>query len=161
MKLFYSFLFCLFFSVSSYAQTYGVSVIGNLQTESVGLGLRAQFPISFLQISPQIAYYPSFNHIHESFIGLSTHIVLLKTTFSWYTLCNFSYNAWYNFQESPMVDAKQNNLTFELGAGVAGTNCRAPFFEYGYNPFLKDANVRIGLLFRFNCSSRERKPYNI
>jgi hypothetical protein len=143
----------------------GGSVIYNLQTRSFGIGARAEYPIEQitllegLSLAPQIAYYPSFNNIHEFFIGTSVHLgVYTFKQWKVYGLTNISYNGWINHKDSGIENAKFSNLGFELGGGITSTNCIRPFFEYRYNVKWKEANLRLGLIYTLKCDKRGQVP---
>ncbi|MFO7869302.1 MAG: hypothetical protein R6U95_08410 [Bacteroidales bacterium] len=122
-----------------------------MQTESVGIEVRGLFPFSFVDISPQISLYPRFNNVHELQLGLSAQAHILKNKYTWYMLGHISYNRWYNYEYSPMEGAQLNNMIFDVGAGVMLNSCIRPFFEWRYNPFWQEANIRAGVLFNLAC----------
>ncbi len=128
----------------------GVSGIYNFQTESFGAGLRMNIqPSNMFRIVPQVAYYPSFNKIHELYAGLGLELNLFKIKrFSFYLLGHGGYNSWLNWEESNMEDVKQHNWALEGGGGLAyNKGTIRPFIEYRYNVAWKETNLHIGLLF--------------
>ena len=157
----------LFLSLNLFSQKkgYGGSLMYNLQTKSFGIGLRGEYPIEQISLleglvlAPQVAYYPSFNKIHEFYIGSSIHLGVYKIQ-KWkiYALTNISYNGWINHKNSGADNAKFSNIGFELGAGITGTSCTRPFFEYRYNVKWKEANLRLGIIHTFNCDKRGMVP---
>lgn len=143
----------------------GGSLIYNLQTRGFGVGARAEFQIKQVDLLegiylvPQVAYFPGFNTIHEFYAGSSLHLGVYATKmFRVYALTNLSYNGWINYDESAASNAKFSNLQFDLGAGISGTKCWRPFFEYRYNLKWKEASLHLGLLYVFNCNQRGMVP---
>ncbi|QQS49867.1 MAG: hypothetical protein IPM71_09590 [Bacteroidota bacterium] len=143
----------------------GGSLIYNLQTRGFGVGARAEFEIKQVDLLegiylvPQVAYFPGFNTIHEFYAGSSLHLGVYATKmFRVYALTNLSYNGWINHDESAASNAKFSNLQFDLGAGISGTKCWRPFFEYRYNLKWKEASLHLGLLYVFNCNQRGMVP---
>jgi hypothetical protein len=147
----------IFFSTNIFSQNKGIGVcaIYNFQTESVGAGLRAEIPVKKLIIVPQIAYYPSFNKIHEFYAGLSWHLDIASygnTTL--YTIINGAFNGWINYEGSTKKNAKFSNWAAEGGIGIKKGKCWKPFIELRYNVKWKEANLRLGLMYYFNCNKK-------
>jgi len=151
------------------AQEVGAELVGNPQTESFGLGFRANIPVSSILISPQFAYYPSFNKVSEYYLGASAHVGIFGLNNSViYGLANVSYNSWLNYEDSPMKKAHKANLGLEAGIGITGKRCVKPFGEFRYNVKWRETNLRIGILIDLSCkgsgsgyhNSGERKAVN-
>jgi hypothetical protein len=143
----------------------GGSFIYNLQTKSIGLDLRTEIPIKQydilegLTLAPQISYYPGFNNVHEFYIGTSIHVgVYSYDKWKVYGLANLSYNGWIDYKDSGMENAKFSNIGFEGGVGITNDECIRPFFEYRYNIKWKEASIRLGVIYSFNCEKRGQVP---
>ncbi len=138
----------------SYSQSIGGGLAGNIQTESLGIELRAVVPISFISITPQIAYYPFFDKVSEVYAGIGLQVPFLSFRSSHlYALGHVSYDAWLNYTESPMKNAKLHNIAGEVGLGIVSDRCLNPFAEYRYNIIFREANIRIGILIDLSCNS--------
>ncbi len=136
---------------------FGASVIYNFQTESFGSGLRINFkPYKVFRIVPQVAYYPSFNKVHEYYVGLGLELNVVKIKqYSFYLLAHGAYNGWVNNTESKMKDAKYSNVALEGGFGVVrNKGCWRPFLEYRYNAWWKEGNLRLGIMYVFGCNDK-------
>ena len=150
-------LFVFLFNSYLFSQKFGagVSLIYNFQTESVGAGLRAEIVKGQASIVPQIAYYPAFNKISEFYLGLSLHLDLISYgDITMYGIANGSYNGWINYGISTMEKAKFSNWDAELGAGIKKGKCIRPFLEFRYNFKWKEANLRLGIMYFFNCNKK-------
>lgn len=168
-KLFFSlFLFMMLSGTNGFSQDnigVGGAALYNLQTKSFGLGVRAEYPIEQIKllegvsVSPQFAYYPWFNNIHEFYLGASAHLGLYKyRKWKLYGLANLSFNGWFNYNTSGVDNAKFGNLGFDLGGGITTTKCNRPFFEFRYNFKWNEANVRVGYIYTFRCKQRGMVP---
>lgn len=147
-------LICVFLSHLLYSQSIGGGLAGNIQTESIGVELRAVVPISFVSITPQIAYYPIFNKVSELYAGIGLQVPFLSLgSANMYALGHASYDAWLNYTESPMKNAKLHNFAGEVGLGIVSDRCLNPFAEYRYNIVFREANIRIGILIDLSCNS--------
>ena len=140
-----------------YSQNFGLgtSIIYNFQTQSLGASLRAEVPVRRLVLVPQIAYYPSFNKITEFYAGVSIHqdiVTYINSTA--YLLLNGAYNGWINYETSSMEKAKFSNIAAEIGIGFKKGKCWKPFMELRYNFKWKEANLRIGIMYYFNCDKK-------
>ncbi len=135
---------------SSFSQEYlvGGSAIYNFQTESIGFGVRGEVAFDRYSIVPQFSYFPSFNKVHEYYIGVSGHYNLINAS-SWkfYGLGNLSYNRWINADAAPNGKGKKSNIGFELGGGVATNGILNPFIEYRYNIRHQETMLHIGLIY--------------
>lgn len=145
---------CLITTHFSYSQSIGGALTGNIQTESLGIELRAVVPISYISITPQVTYYPFFNKVSEIYagIGIQAPIVSIRSSYL-YALGHVSYDAWLNYTQSPMKDAKLHNIAGEVGLGIVSDRCLNPFAEYRYNVIFREANIRIGILLDLSCNS--------
>ncbi len=136
----------------------GLSAMYNLQTESFGAGFRLNLkPSSTFRLIPQVAYYPSFNKIHEYYAGLGLELNIFKIkSYSFYLLAHGAYNGWLNVETSLMKDAQYGNWASEGGAGIVkNTGCWRPFSEFRYNGNWKETNFRIGIMYVFGgCNKR-------
>jgi hypothetical protein len=135
----------------------GLSAVYNLQTESFGAEFRLNLkPSSMFRVIPQVAYYPSFNKIHEYYAGLGFELNVFKIKkYNFYFLAHGGYNGWLNYETSLMKEAKYSNWVLEGGAGlVKNTGCVRPFLEYRYNGRWRETNLRLGLLFVFGCKKK-------
>lgn len=143
-------------SLSQYyvAQKFGLggSVMYNFQTESWGLGIRAEFPKNRLSIVPQVSYYPSFNKIHEYYLGVGFNYNLFRLRkWTFYVLAHPGYNAWLNYENSAMSKAKRSNLDLEGGIGLKTGRCLKPFLEYRYNVHWKETHLQLGFVYFLGC----------
>lgn len=143
----------------------GGGAIYNFQTKSFGLDVRAEYPIEQFNIlngiiiSPQLAYYPWFNNVHEFYLGASAHVGIYSyKNWTLYGLTNVSYNGWINHSESGAENAKFSNIGFDLGAGITNNSCIRPFIEYRYNFKWREANLRLGVIYTINCNKRGMVP---
>jgi hypothetical protein len=144
-------------SSNLYSQNFGIGAcaIYNFQTESFGAGLRAEIPVKKLIVVPQISYYPGFNQIQEYYAGVSLHFNIVSYgNLTFYTLINGAYNGWINYESSSLSTAKYSNWAAEGGIGIKKGKCWKPFMELRYNVKWKEANLRIGLMYFFNCDSK-------
>lgn len=151
----------IFYSSGLFSQNFGagLSAIYNFQTESFGAGIRAEIIHDQISIVPQIAYYPPFNKITEFYAGVSLHInVISFDDITLYGIANGSYNGWINHEGSVMENAKFSNWGADIGVGIKKGKCIRPFMEFRYNFKWKEANLRIGIMYFFNCS---KKGYHI
>lgn len=152
------FIVILILSLKGYSQKFGMgfSAIYNPQTESFGIGLRAEIPKDKISIVPQIAYYPAFNKVSEFYAGVSFHLNVLNIkNWNLYTLANGSYNGWLNYNNSQIENAKLSNWDGELGLGLTTRGCTRPFIEYRYNFKWKETNLRVGVMFYFKCNNKK------
>ena len=145
----------------------GGSLVYNLHTRSLGLGLRAEFPIEkadFLEgisLVPQLTYYPPFNRIHEFYLGTSVHLGVYRIDrWKFYTLANVSYNGWINNDSTQYREGNFSNLGIEVGIGVSATvkKCLHPFFEFRYNFKWNDPTLSLGILYTLKCERRGMVP---
>jgi hypothetical protein len=143
----------------------GGSVIYNFQTNGIGLGLRAEYPLESIDLLdgvslvPQIAYFPGFNDIHEFFVGTSAHLTCYTLNkWKFYGLINLSYNGWINYKDSGSRKAKFSNPGMELGAGITMNRCLRPFLEFRYNAWWREATVQLGLVYTLKCEKRGSLP---
>jgi hypothetical protein len=149
-----SIIFLFPISISCFSQSIGACIVGNPQTESIGIGLRFEKPYSYVSIVPQFSYYPFFNKVSEYYLGASLHINIIENSSARiYGIINGSYNSWMNYSESPMKNAKETNWGAEFGAGIVGQSCITPFAEYRYNLKWHETNFRIGILLDLDCGS--------
>jgi hypothetical protein len=147
----------LLLSFKLYSQKFGMglSVMYNFQTESFGTSIRGEFIRNQISIVPQITYYPSFNKITELYLGASLHVnVVSYGNLTMYAIANGSYNGWINYENSVMDNAKFSNWGAEAGIGIKKGKCLRPFMELRYNVKWKEANLRLGLMYFFNCSKK-------
>lgn len=150
----------LFSGNSTYSQKLGVGLeaIYNFQTNSFGPGLRCEIVKNQISIVPQIAYYPSFNKVSEFYAGASLHLnVMSYGTYTLYAILHASYNGWINYANSPMENARFSNWCLEGGLGLRTSQCIRPFLELRYNVKWKEANLRLGVMYFFNCKNKGGK----
>ncbi len=143
-----------------YSQNFGLGLeaIYNFQTQSLGAGLRGEIIKNEISIVPQIAYYPSFNKVSEFYAGASLHINIISYgTYTLYVILHGSYNGWFNYENSPMAKAKFSNWCAEGGLGLKTSKCLRPFMEFRYNVKWKEANIRLGVIYIFNCKDKGGK----
>ena len=163
-----SFLVLNAYSISfSQQNMVGGSLVYNLHTKSLGLGLRAEFPIEKvdllegLSVVPQLTYYPPFNRIHEFYLGSSIHLgVYSIDRWLFYTLVNVSYNGWINNDDTRYREGNFSNLGVEIGIGISAKvkKCLHPFFEFRYNFKWNDPTLGLGLLYTLKCDRRGMVP---
>lgn len=150
----------LLISNNLFSQKFGVGVeaIYNFQTNSFGPGLRCEIVKNQISIVPQIAYYPGFNKVSEFYAGASLHLNIMSYgTYTLYGILHASYNGWINYAESPMENAKFSNWCLEGGLGLRTSQCIRPFLEFRYNVKWKEANIRLGVIYFFNCKNKGGK----
>lgn len=168
------FLLMLCISLASYSQRrqpdnnkFGGAVIYNIQTSGLGLDLRAEFPLTRinllegLSIVPQVAYYPWFNPVSEFYIGSAVHLgVYTINTWRFYALANVSYNGFINHENNTEREGSFSNLGLDAGIGVSKKirKCWHPFFEFRYNAWWSELNMRLGLMYDLKCDRRGAVP---
>jgi hypothetical protein len=143
----------------------GGSLIYNFQAKSIGLGLRAEFPLKSidfldgLSLVPQFSYFPWFNEVSEFYIGSSVHLgVYTLNKWRFYGLVNLSYNGWINYDDSGARNARFSNPCIEAGAGVTMKRCLRPFLEIRYNAWWREANIQLGIIYTIKCERRGSLP---
>jgi hypothetical protein len=136
----------------------GADIMYNFQTESFGAGARANiFPNNRLSFVPQASYYFAFNKVEEYYLGLSLEYkVIQREKVNLYALAHGAYNNWLSYERSPMKGAKLNNWNGELGIGISNNKCLRPFLEYRYNFKFKETHLRLGFLYIFGCSGKDK-----
>ncbi len=146
--------------LNGYSQNVGAGgdIMYNFQTESFGVGARANiFPNNRLSFVPQVSYYFAFNKVEEYYLGLGLEYkVLMRDRFNIYLLAHGGYNKWLSYEKSPMEGAEPNNWNGEGGIGISNNKCLRPFLEYRYNLKFKETHLRVGLLYIFGCSGGSR-----
>jgi hypothetical protein len=163
------FLFNTFISSNSNAQSnqYGGSVIYNMGTKSLGIGLRGEFPIpqiyllEGISVVPQAAYYPGFNPIHEFYLSSSVHLNAYSyNKWNFYGLMNLSFNGWINNEDREYRQGDFSNFSIEAGIGtsVKIMKCLHPFFEFRYNFRWNELNARLGFTHDIPCNRRGAVP---
>lgn len=163
LPLLYGFII-FFITIQAHAQTVvglGACGIYNIQTEGIGLGVRAQFRLfRNLSVVPQVYYFPSFNKIHELFIGANLHYEIYKwKRFTPYLAGGGFYNDWINSDEFKNNKAKPSNFMPEIGVGVLfGKKCWKPFIEQRYNPLWQEGAFRLGIMWYPNCNTKGPGP---
>jgi ABC-type long-subunit fatty acid transport system fused permease/ATPase subunit len=151
---FLSISICIILFQYSFSQSIGGGLAGNIQTESIGVELRAIVPTKFFSVTPQIVYYPFFNTITELYAGIGIQVPFMHIkTANVYALGHASYDAWFNYDVSPMLNAKFHNFAGEIGLGIISDRCLNPFAEYRYNIVFREANIRVGILVDLSCNS--------
>lgn len=161
-KFFIILLYTLFLTTTTnlYSQNFGLGAeaIYNFQTRSFGAGLRGEFIKNGISIVPQISYYPAFNKVSEFFVGASLHVNIMSYgTYMLYAILHASYNGWLNYKSSPMENAKFSNWDLEGGLGIRTSKCIRPFVEFRYNVKWRETNIRLGVLYLFNCKDKGGK----
>jgi hypothetical protein len=135
----------------------GLSGIYDFQTNGIGFGARAYIPLTErLAVSPQFAYFPPFNAIHEIYAGVSAQFkVLYIRNWHVYALAAGYYNRWLNYTNFDSKIARSNNIAGEFGVGIMKTiACIHPFAELRYDQKWKEAHLQIGFLISFgDCYS--------
>jgi hypothetical protein len=146
------------------AQLIGVGAEGiyNIQTESIGTGIRASFfPNKRFSFTPQFSYFFPFNKINEFTIGLGIEGKFIKRKkINVYGKLHGGYNSWINYKTSLLKDAKPNNWNFEGGLGISTNTCLRPFIEYRYNVKFKETHLNLGFLYIFGCSKKNKYNNN-
>ena len=136
----------------------GAEAIYNFQTTSFAPGIRAEFVKGQMSIVPQVAYYPAFNKVTEFFAGASLHLNIMSYgQYTLYFIVHGSYNGWINYESSPMSNARFSNWCLDGGLGLKTNKCIRPFMEFRYNFKWKEANIRLGVMYFFNCANRNGK----
>lgn len=160
------FLILLVSSTTLFSQQYrlGGSAIYSFTTRGFGLGLRGEFPVERIEllegisIVPQLSFFPSFNRVTDFYIGSSAHLYVYKyDKWMFYALINASYRAWNIRDESDPSD-DYANFAIEAGIGVTRNTCLRPFMEFRINAVGAEPNLRIGILYTFNCDIRGAVP---
>lgn len=156
-RVFFILPFFLLFALSGKSQNIGIGadVLYNFQTESIGAGARINFfPNARLSIVPQFSYYFAFNKINEYYAGLGLEFKFIRTQkVNFYAIAHGAYNAWLNYEVSPMKGAQPNNWNLEGGIGVSTNTCLRPFLEYRYNLKFMETHLRLGVLYIFGCNN--------
>ncbi len=155
-KIILVYFFIALTSQMSFSEGVGIGASGiyNFQTESFGVGLRLNIkPSNAFRVVPQVSYYPSFNKIHDLYLGVGIEVNLFKIKrFNFYALGYGGYNSWLNWEEYNMKGAKKANWAGEFGGGiVTNKGCLRPFIEYKYNLKWRETNLHLGVLFVFGC----------
>ncbi len=162
-----SFILCVSIPSNAQQNLAGGSLVYNLHTRSLGLGVRAEIPLEKvdllegISIVPQLTYYPPFNPVHEFYLGSSVHLgVYSIDRWLFYTLANVSYNGWINNDDTQYREGKFSNLGIEAGIGVSAEikKCFHPFFECRYNFKWNDLSLGLGLLYTLKCERRGMVP---
>ncbi len=150
-----SFFLFISFVVQSQTIGAGASAIYNIQTESIGAGIRASiFPNKRISIVPQFSYFFPFNKINEYTVGLGVEGKFIKREkINVYATIHGGYNSWLNYKSSPMKDAKPTNWNFEGGIGISTNTCLRPFLEYRYNTRFRETHLDLGFLYIFGCKN--------
>lgn len=132
----------------------GASAMYNFQTESFGIGARANFfPNNKLSFVPQFTYYPGWGEINEYMIGMALEYKIRRgNKLNYYVLLHGAYNKWNDYNESALKDAEPTNWNAEGGIGITTNKCLRPFLEYRYNIKFMETHLRLGLLYVFGCS---------
>jgi hypothetical protein len=151
-----------------FGQEYGLggSLIYNFSSRGTGIGLRAEFPIERvklmqgLSVVPQASYFPGFNNdYNEFYLGSSIHLgVYSHRKWLFYTLANISYRGWINYDETADENTQFSNLAAEAGLGVTRRTCLRPFMELRLNVIGAEPNIRLGLMYTFNCDIKGAVP---
>jgi hypothetical protein len=131
----------------------GGALIYNFQTKSWGMDIRANFkPMKKLRFVPQFTYFPSFNKIHEYYLGLGLEYSLgYIQNYNLYLLGHGGYNAWVNYDESRLKEAQYSNWVGEIGLGLSKPiKCWRPFVEFRYNFKWKESSFHLGVLYVFH-----------
>lgn len=168
---------CVFWYSSAHAQeslSFGVSGAYNFPLETIGIGTRANIPLSpVLTVSPQVRYAPAFNDIHELFAGANLHFHFIRSNrqrgrsydagspkTGAYLIGGIHYNRWINYSPRKNPLAKTNNILPEAGIGVVfGGNVLKVFLEGKYNPLWLEPSAEAGLLISPFNRSRELKCF--
>ncbi len=151
------FILTFSFSINTYSQNtigVGASVMANLQSNGIGGGLRAQFMLyRNLSIVPQAYYYPSFNAIHEYYLGANLHYEIYRwAKFTPYLTAGGFYNHWENWANFIYPKAGLDNIVAEGGIGILfGKKCWKPFIEQRYNPIWQEGTLRLGIMWYPLC----------
>ena len=158
------FLLSSFLSVRAQEYRLGGSAIYNFKTRGFGVGLRGEFPLERvewlegLSIVPQLSFFPSFNSVTDFYVGSSVHLGVYKhRKWIFYALINASYRAW-NIQGESDNGDEYSNVAVEGGIGVTRHTCLRPFLELRLNTIGVEPNLRIGVLYTFNCDIKGAVP---
>ncbi len=134
------------------SRAYGIGGVYDFQTNGLGLGVRAYIPITDrFAVSPQLAWFPPFNKIHEVYVGAAAqYAIYFMTSWHFYALGAVYYDRWQNAGDFHGKIAKVNNIAEEGGVGIMRTfGCLKPFFEARYDVKWKEANVQAGIMISF------------
>lgn len=153
-----------FLSVNAQEFRLGGSAIYNFRTHGFGLGIRGEFPVERIEwleglsIVPQLAFFPSFNRVTDFYIGSSVHLGVYKhRKWIFYGLINASFRAWDLNDDSDGAE-EYSNVAVEAGIGVTRHTCLRPFLELRLNAIGIEPNLRIGVLYTFNCDIKGAVP---
>lgn len=132
----------------------------NFQTKGFGPDIRGNIWLyKFISVAPRIAYYPSYNKIHELYAGVDLlgHKILQKK-WDFYGFVGGFYNMWFNYSKFNKKSGKANNLEAEAGAGLVWRRgCINPFIEGRYNTKWKEGTLALGILINLNrCKNKYR-----
>lgn len=165
MKRFVVLILIIFSSYYLNAQNFGLgaSIMYNFQTESFGVGARANFfPNSTISFVPQFTYYPGWGEIKEYMIGMAIEYKIKRgNRFNYYLLAHGGYNSWLNYDASALKDAQPTNWNLEGGVGITTNTCLRPFLEYRYNIKFMETHLRLGFLYIFGCKTNSGGGHGI
>ncbi len=143
------------------AQGIGGGVIYNLPTNNIGFDIRYEYPKRQFVFAPQAAIFPGIGPITEFNVGGAVHYLLPVRMGKVlpYALLFGGYNGWISHESAPDPDAKFSNWSLEPGVGITLKQCLRPYAEYRYSVKWDEANVRIGIIYTFNCGGHICQTY--
>lgn len=160
MKKFLFTLILLSVLIYSKAQGIGGGIIYNIPTSNVGFDFRYELPKRQFVLAPQASVFPGIGPITELNVGCSVHYI--PTNFGKmlpYAILFGGYNAWINYKDSPDPNARFSNWSVEPGLGLTTRTCIRPYFEWRYSVKYGENNVRVGVIYTFNCGGHICQTY--
>lgn len=128
---------------------FGTHLLYNQQTEGTGFGLRIYIPINeMMVISSKLDVFPKANLIHEKNLAVGFQYHLINNgDWTFFPMAELTGNQWTNYQDFIFPKAQKNSIALEGGAGILRSKgIFRPTLEWKYNPFLKEATFRLGIL---------------
>lgn len=145
---------------AQYELQLGLSASYNYQTSGIGIGTRVGIPISYRFIAtPMVNYYPSFNQVHEVYLGGQIEYKVLPGRFfrPYLAVAGF-YDLWLNSEDFENDYSSSSNIIPTASIGVRiGNKCFVPFVEQSYNPVWQEGITTVGVFWRYGCKSTNYK----
>lgn len=160
MRKYILILSLLFFVRLTSAQNtdFAATVLYDFQSAGIGMDARVLIPIHrSLFFVPRISYFPSFNDVHEFYLGgeLTKYIAHIGQ-FNPYAFVGVYYNNWINNEDFNNAKATKQNTTAEPGVGILWyRGCLNPYIETRYSTKWKEFTLGIGIIFHMgDCLGR-------
>lgn len=149
-----------FMATTLVGQGIGGGVVYNIPTQNVGFDVRYEIPVRQFMLAPQAYVAPGIGPIQEFSLGASAHYIPFKVgKMLPYALTYIGYTGWLNHGSSPDPNAQFSNWSIEPGIGVTTRSCIRPYFEWRYSVKWGESNVRLGVIYTFNCGGYVCQTY--